>query len=121
MHEFDIISTLAGGFAAALVFGYICHLIRISPIVGFLVAGIVVGPTTPGFTANPQIAAQLAEIGVVLLLFDVGLHFDLQELERVRKIAIPGALLQCTGSFLTTFLLMLWLWASRCRLQAPLS
>jgi CPA2 family monovalent cation:H+ antiporter-2 len=109
MHEFDIISTLAGGFAAALVFGYICHLLRISPIVGFLVAGIVVGPRTPGFIANPQIAAQLAEIGVVLLLFDVGLHFDLQELGRVRKIAIPGALLQCTGSFLATFLLMLWL------------
>lgn len=109
MHEFDIISTLAGGFAAALVFGYICHLLRISPIVGFLVAGIVVGPRTPGFIANPQIASQLAEIGVVLLLFDVGLHFDLQELGRVRKIAIPGALLQCTGSFLATFLLMLWL------------
>lgn len=108
MHEFDIISTLAGGFAAALVLGYVCHLIRLSPIVGFLVAGIVIGPTTPGFTANPQIAAQLAEIGVVLLLFDVGLHFDLQELGRVRKIAIPGALLQCTGSFLATFLLMLW-------------
>ena len=108
MHEFDIITTLAGGFTAALIFGYICHRIRISPIVGFLVAGIVVGPTTPGFTANGQIAAQLAEIGVVLLLFDVGLHFDLQELGRVRRIALPGALLQCTGSFLATFLMMLW-------------
>ena len=108
MHELDIISTLAGGFAAALLFGYVCHVIRLSPIVGFLVAGIVVGPTTPGFNADPQIAAQLAEIGVVLLLFDVGLHFDLQELGRVRNIAIPGALLQCCGSFLATFLLMLW-------------
>jgi len=107
MHELDIISTLAGGFAAALLFGYVCHVIRLSPIVGFLVAGIVVGPTTPGFNADPQIAAQLAEIGVVLLLFDVGLHFDLQELGRVRSIAIPGALLQCCGSFLVTFLLML--------------
>lgn len=108
MHELDIISTLAGGFAAALLFGYVCHVIRLSPIVGFLVAGVVVGPTTPGFNADPQIAAQLAEIGVVLLLFDVGLHFDLQELGRVRNIAIPGALLQCCGSFLATFLLMLW-------------
>jgi CPA2 family monovalent cation:H+ antiporter-2 len=108
MHELDIISTLAGGFAAALLFGYVCHVIRLSPIVGFLVAGIVVGPTTPGFNADPQIAAQLAEIGVVLLLFDVGLHFDLQELGRVRNIAVPGALLQCCGSFLATFLLMLW-------------
>ncbi|MFN6138174.1 MAG: cation:proton antiporter [Planctomycetota bacterium] len=108
MHELDIISTLAGGFAAALVLGYVCHLIRLSPIVGFLVAGIVIGPTTPGFTADPQIAAQLAEIGVVLLLFDVGLHFDLHELGRVRKFAVPGALLQCLGSSLATFLLMLW-------------
>jgi CPA2 family monovalent cation:H+ antiporter-2 len=89
------------------VFGYVCHLIRLSPIVGFLVAGIVVGPTTPGFNADPQIASQLAEIGVVLLLFDVGLHFDLQELGRVRRLAIPGALLQCAGSFLATLLLML--------------
>ena len=108
MDEFDIITTLAGGFTAALIFGYICHRIRISPIVGFLVAGIVVGPTTPGYTANEQIAAQLAEIGVILLLFDVGLHFDLQELGRVRRIALPGALLQCAGSFLATFLMMLW-------------
>jgi CPA2 family monovalent cation:H+ antiporter-2 len=108
MHELDIISTLAGGFAAALLFGYVCHVIGLSPIVGFLVAGVVVGPTTPGFNADPQIAAQLAEIGVVLLLFDVGLHFDHQELGRVRNIAIPGALLQCCGSFLATFLLMLW-------------
>ena len=108
MHELDIISTLAGGFAAALLFGYVCHVIGLSPIVGFLVAGVVVGPTTPGFNADPQIAAQLAEIGVVLLLFDVGLHFDLQELGRVRNIAVPGALLQCCGSFLATFLLMLW-------------
>ncbi|MCY3007713.1 MAG: cation:proton antiporter [Planctomycetota bacterium] len=108
MHEFDIITTLAGGFTAALLFGYVCHRIGLSAIVGFLVAGIVVGPTTPGFNANPQIAAQLAEIGVILLLFDVGLHFDLQELGRVRKVALPGALLQCAGSFLATFLLMLW-------------
>ena len=108
MHDFDIISTLAGGFAAALVFGYVCHLIRLSPIVGFLCAGFVIGPITPGFTADPQIAAQLAEIGVVLLLFDVGLHFDLHELSRVRKFALPGALLQCLGSSLATFLLMLW-------------
>jgi len=107
MHEFDIITTLAGGFAAALLFGYVCHVIRLSPIVGFLVAGVVVGPTTPGFHADPLIASQLAEIGVILLLFDVGLHFDLQELGRVRRIAIPGALLQCACSCLVTFLTML--------------
>lgn len=107
MHEYDIISTLAGGFGAALIFGYVCHLIRLSPIVGFLIAGIVVGPTTPGFTADSQIASQLAEIGVVLLLFDVGLHFDLHELGRVRKLAIPGAVLQCAGSCLVTFFTML--------------
>lgn len=107
MHEYDIISTLAGGFCTALIFGYVCHLIRLSPIVGFLIAGVVVGPTTPGFTADSQIASQLAEIGVVLLLFDVGLHFDLHELGRVRRLAIPGAVLQCAGSCLVTFFTML--------------
>jgi CPA2 family monovalent cation:H+ antiporter-2 len=105
MHQLDIIPTLVGGFTAALLFGYACLLLRISPIVGFLIAGIVVGPTTPGFQADGQIASQFAEVGVVLLLFDVGLHFDLQELGRVRRVAIPGALMQCFGSFLATLVL----------------
>ena len=108
MHEFDIIPTLVGGFTAALLFGYCCHLLKLSPIVGFLIAGIVVGPTTPGFRADTAVASQLAEVGVILLLFDVGLHFDLHELNRVRKVALPGALLQCSGTFLIAFLSMLW-------------
>ncbi len=105
MHDQQLIHTLVGGFTAALIFGYVCLLLRLSPIVGFLIAGIVVGPTTPGFQADGQIASQFAEVGVVLLLFDVGLHFDLHELGRVRRIAVPGALLQCCGSFFASLAL----------------
>ncbi len=94
MHTPDLILTLAGGLTAALVLGYVCHLIRLSPIVGYLLAGVVVGPHTPGFVANHQIAEQLSEVGVILLMFGVGLHFDVGELLAVRRIAVPGALVQ---------------------------
>lgn len=96
MHDFDLIFTLAGGFAAALVLGYITHRIGLSPIVGYLVAGLLVGPHTPGFTANHDMAEQLAEVGVILLMFGVGLQFHLKELLRVRHVAVPGALVQIT-------------------------
>ena len=94
MHNFDLLTTLTGGLSAALVLGYIAFRFGLSPIVGYLVAGIAVGPNTPGFIANSEIASQLAELGVVLLMFGVGLHFDLHELARVRKVAIPGAIIQ---------------------------
>ena len=92
MHDIDLILTLAGGLSAALVFGSITQRLRLSPIVGYLIAGVVVGPHTPGFEADGDLAREMAELGVVLLLFGVGLHFHLGELLAVRSIALPGAL-----------------------------
>lgn len=94
MHNIDLILTLTGGLAAALVLGYITQLLRLSPIVGYLLAGIVVGPHTPGFEADHALAEQMAEIGVILLMFGVGLHFHFKELLAVRHVAVPGALVQ---------------------------
>lgn len=94
MQDLDLILTLTGGFAAALVFGYLTHRFGLSPIVGYLLAGIIVSPQTPGFVANTELAEQLAEIGVILLMFGVGLQFHFQEFWAVRRIALPGALIQ---------------------------
>src|SRR4051795_4986364 len=98
MHNVDLILTLTGGLAAALVLGYLTNLVKLSPIVGYLLAGIVVGPHTPGFVADRALAEQLAEVGVVLLMFGVGLHFHVEELLAVRKVALPGALAQGLAS-----------------------
>lgn len=95
MDNLGFITTLAGGLAAALALGYAASRLGLSPIVGYLLAGIAVGPHTPGFTADQHLADQFAEIGVILLMFGVGLHFDLGELLAVRRIALPGSLLQC--------------------------
>jgi CPA2 family monovalent cation:H+ antiporter-2 len=95
MHtELDLILTLTGGLTAALLFGLLAHRLRLSPIVGYLLAGVAVGPFTPGFVAHAGLATQLAEIGVVLLMFGVGLHLDVADLLAVRRVAIPGALTQ---------------------------
>jgi len=94
MHEIDLILTLSGAVAAALVCGYITFRFGLSPIVGYLVAGFLVGPNTPGFVANKGLADQLAEVGVILLMFGVGLQFHLKELLAVRRVALPGALAQ---------------------------
>ena len=94
MHNFDLIATLAGGFMAALALGYLTHRLGWSTIVGYLFAGILVGPHTPGFVANRHMAEQLAEVGVILLMFGVGLHFHLKDLLAVRRIAMIGALVQ---------------------------
>lgn len=92
MHEeYALLVFLSVGLAAALVLGLITERLKLSPIVGYLLAGILVGPNTPGFVANPEMAVQLAEIGVVLLMFGVGLHFNLRDLWAVRRIALPGA------------------------------
>ena len=96
MHNLDLILTLAGGFVGALVLGYVTHRLGWSPIVGYLFAGILVGPHTPGFVADRQLAEQLAEVGVILLMFGVGLHFHLKDLMAVRTIAAAGALAQST-------------------------
>jgi monovalent cation:H+ antiporter-2, CPA2 family len=93
-HNIDLILTLTGGLAAALGFGYVTERLKLSPIVGYLLAGVAVGPFTPGFVANESIAAQFSEVGVILLMFGVGIHFDLKDLFAVRKVAIPGALIQ---------------------------
>jgi CPA2 family monovalent cation:H+ antiporter-2 len=94
LHETSLIALLAIGFVLALLFGLIANRMKISPIVGYLVAGIAVGPFTPGFVADPSLASQLAEIGVILLMFGVGLHFSIKDLLSVRAIALPGAIAQ---------------------------
>src|SRR5688572_15419781 len=94
MHSSDLILTLTGGLAAALLFGYITRRLGLSTIAGYLLAGVLVGPYTPGFVADGSIAEQLAELGVILLMFGVGLQFHIEELLAVRRVAIPGAVLQ---------------------------
>jgi CPA2 family monovalent cation:H+ antiporter-2 len=91
-----LITTLVFGLGAAFVLGALAIRIRISPIVGYLLAGVVVGPATPGIAADPEIAGELAEIGVILLMFGVGLHFSIKDLLSVRNIAVPGAIAQIT-------------------------
>lgn len=94
MHNIDLILTLTGGFIAALSLGYLTQRIGLSPIVGYLLAGVVVSPHTPGFVADAAMAEQLAEIGVILLMFGVGLQFHFKELLAVKHIAVPGAIVQ---------------------------
>jgi CPA2 family monovalent cation:H+ antiporter-2 len=94
MHDMPLVTTMAAAFAAALVLGIVAQRLRLSPIVGYLLAGVLIGPGTPGFAADVRLASQLAEIGVVLLMFGVGLHFHVSDLREVSGIAIPGALVQ---------------------------
>ncbi|MEP9352725.1 YbaL family putative K(+) efflux transporter [Xanthobacter sp. KR7-65] len=93
-HDTPLIATLVGAFVLAFVFGAIAQRLRLSPLVGYLLAGIMVGPFTPGFVADQHMALELAEIGVILLMFGVGLHFSLSDLLSVRAIAVPGAVVQ---------------------------
>ncbi|MEP7101304.1 MAG: cation:proton antiporter, partial [Burkholderiales bacterium] len=93
-HNVSLISTIAAGFGLAMIFGYIAARLKVPPLVGYLFAGILIGPATPGFVADVDLAGQLAEIGVMLLMLGVGLHFSLKDLLAVKRIAIPGALLQ---------------------------
>jgi CPA2 family monovalent cation:H+ antiporter-2 len=92
-HELDLILTLAAALGAALLFGLVAQKLRVSPIVGYLAAGIVIGPFTPGFVAHGALAAQFAELGVVLLMFGVGLNLRPSELLAVKRVALPGAIL----------------------------
>lgn len=110
-HNITLISTIATGFGLALIFGFIAERLKLSALVGYLVAGILIGPATPGFVADIHIASQLSEIGVMLLMFGVGLHFSIQDLMVVRRIAIPGALVQMTmATLLGMYLTHLWGW-----------
>jgi len=95
-HETPLIATIAAGFGLAFALGLLAQRLRLPPIVGYLLAGVVVGPFTPGFVADQKLAVELAEIGVILLMFGVGLHFSLKDLLSVRAIAIPGAIGQIT-------------------------
>jgi len=93
-HHIPLITTLAAGLGLALVLGFLAARLKLPALVGYLLAGVLIGPATPGFVADLSIASQLSEIGVMLLMFGVGLHFSLEELMAVRRIALPGALAQ---------------------------
>jgi CPA2 family monovalent cation:H+ antiporter-2 len=97
-HEISLILTLTAGLLAALLLGLAAKRLRMSPIVGYLLAGFVIGPFTPGYVANGEIAGQFAELGVILLMFGVGLHFHLKDLMAVRGVAVPGAVAQIAAS-----------------------
>ena len=98
MHNLSVLVTFAGSLAAALVLGFLAHRLKVSPIVGYLMAGLVVGPFTPGFVADRAVAEQFAEIGVILLLFGIGLRFHLNEMVAMWRLVVPGALIQSTIS-----------------------
>jgi len=93
-HNVSLITTIAAGLGLALVFGFAAIRLKLPPLVGYLIAGIIIGPATPGFVADLDLSHQLAEIGVMLLMFGVGLHFSLEQLLAVRHIALPGAIVQ---------------------------
>ena len=101
MHDLPLITTIASAFTAAWLLGLLTQRLGLSPIVGYLLAGVLIGPYTPGFVGDVQIAQQLAEVGVILLMFGVGLHFHLKDLLAVKAVAIPGA---CGQSLVATLL-----------------
>lgn len=107
-HNIPLITTIAAGFGIALVLGFIAERIKVPALVGYLLAGIIIGPSTPGFVADLHIASQLSEIGVMLLMFGVGLHFSLNELLAVRRIAVPGALVQMGLATVLSMLVARW-------------
>jgi CPA2 family monovalent cation:H+ antiporter-2 len=110
-HHIPLITTLAAGFGIALVLGFIAERLKIPALVGYLLAGIIIGPATPGFVADVALAGQLSEIGVMLLMFGVGLHFSLKDLMAVRRIAVPGAVVQMTlATVLGMGVAMFWGW-----------
>jgi CPA2 family monovalent cation:H+ antiporter-2 len=111
-HDTPLITTIVAGLVLAFLLGAIANRLRLSPLVGYLLAGVLIGPGTPGFVADTELAPELAEIGVVLLMFGVGLHFSLRDLLSVKAIAVPGALAQIA-------LATAWSSASRSRSPAP--
>ncbi len=110
-HEFTLIATLAWGLCLALFFGFVASRLRIPALVGYLLAGVCIAPTTPGFVGDVALASQLSELGVTLLMFGVGLHFSVRELLRVKAVAVPGAVLQmAAATVLGTALAYCWGW-----------
>ncbi len=115
MHDLSVILTFTGGLAGALVLGFLAQRLRVSPIVGYLLAGVLVGPFTPGFVADRTVAEQFAEIGVILLLFGIGLRFHLSEMIAMWRIVVPGALIQSaisTGALALILHFMGWTWTA---------
>ena len=111
-HSLNLITTITASLGLALVLGVIAARLKLPALVGYLIAGILLGPGTPGFVADIQISQQLAEIGVMLLMFGVGLHFSLEDLWSVRKIALPGAIVQIlVATLLGTLVTTLWGWS----------
>jgi len=123
MHpETALLATLAGAFGVAFLFGFIATKLRMPPLVGYLLAGVALGPHSPGFIADVSLAGQLAEIGVILLMFGVGLHFSPGDLKRVQRIVVPGAILQMAVSFaLGTGLALWWGWSNSAAIVFGLS
>ena len=107
-HNISLITTIAAAFGLALVFGFVAARMKLPPLVGYLIAGILIGPTTPGFVADVGLASQLSEIGVMLLMFGVGMHFSLDDLLAVRRIALPGAIAQIAAATLMGIGLTHW-------------
>ncbi|HWV91352.1 MAG TPA: cation:proton antiporter [Burkholderiales bacterium] len=111
-HEAELITTIAASLGLAMLMGYIAARMKMPPMAGYLLAGIIIGPATPGFVVNVALAGQLAEFGVMLLMFGVGLHFSIDDLLAVRRIAVPGAILaMCASTGLGIGLALLWGWA----------
>ncbi len=112
-HDVSLIATIAAGFGLAMVFGFVAVRLRMPPLVGYLLAGVVIGPATPGFVADVGLARQLAEIGVMLLMFGVGLHFSIGDLLAVKRIAVPGAIVQiAVATLLGAGTATLWGWST---------
>ncbi len=107
-HNIVLITTIAAGFGLALIFGFIAERLKTPALVGYLLAGIAISPTTPGFVADIGIASQLSEIGVMLLMFGVGLHFSLEDLLAVKRIALPGAIVQMAVATVLGMALATW-------------
>ena len=111
-HSVTLITTIAAGLGLALVMGFLAARLKLPALVGYLIAGIIIGPATPGFVADLELSRQLAEIGVMLLMFGVGLHFSLEDLLAVRRIALPGAIVQMTvATLLGLGVTALWGWS----------
>lgn len=111
-HDVSLIATLAAAFGLAMVLGLLAARLKLPPLVGYLLAGVVVSPSTPGYVADVGLAGQLAEVGVMLLMFGVGLHFSLADLLAVRRIAVPGALVQiATATLMGAGVASLWGWS----------
>ncbi|MCU0976751.1 MAG: Kef family K(+) transporter [Steroidobacteraceae bacterium] len=111
-HDTTLIATIAAGFVLAFAFGFVAVRLRLPPLVGYLAAGVMIGPFTPGFVGDIGLAGQLAEIGVILLMFGVGLHFSIKDLLAVRRIAIPGAVGQIlTATLIGAAVAHLWGWS----------